>query len=119
MAMKEMEKMKKAGIKYPKELEKRLKEIQSSDFENLSQKDLYKINGTIESLIMMSKDHSFDSSQIEDDDDLPVNCLCVHGECDKGSSKCSGKCYSGWVGRMCDVPEDYKKSNADKRTKGK
>lgn len=32
-----------------------------------------------------------------------VECLCVHGTCMKGESKCN-RCDSGWSGPHCDTP---------------
>ena len=48
-------------------------------------------------------------NEIDDDDEefVQAKCLCVHGECAQGDSECS-KCYSGWTGRLCDIPNDLK-----------
>lgn len=37
---------------------------------------------------------------------VQVKCRCVHGECEEGSAKCK-RCYPGWKGRKCDIPEKH------------
>jgi len=44
----------------------------------------------------------------DNDDIVPVKCICVNGDCLPGESQCN-KCYSGWKGRMCDIPDNRNK----------
>ena len=41
----------------------------------------------------------------------PVVCLCVHGKCKQGETRCT-KCDVGWSGTLCDIPEQRKKAHA-------
>lgn len=38
-----------------------------------------------------------------------VDCLCVHGTCKKGESKCD-KCFEGWTGTRCDLQKTPRKN---------
>ena len=71
---------------------------------------------TIESLTAFAEQH-LDIDDFDDDDDfVAVKCQCVHGECDQGDSQC-GRCYSGWKGRMCDIPtSSNSRANANQIT---
>lgn len=45
----------------------------------------------------------------EGDDFVAPKCACVNGECLDGESQCH-KCYAGWKGRMCDMPDKGNKA---------
>ena len=63
-------------------------------------KDKVRNSETETSLIKQSKKGMVrDANKGED----IVKCLCKHGTCKKGESKCS-QCNSGWTGKQCDVP---------------
>jgi len=49
--------------------------------------------------LIQNGDQEFEEYSI--DDTVKVNCLCVHGTCKFGSSKCE-KCLYGWTGTLCD-----------------
>ena len=100
-AIKEMERIKKAGKKYPKELEDKLMQVQERGIETMRPEELFKFATTMESL---SNLQNWDTSVVTDDEVLKVVCGCVNGSCDKGESICS-KCYRGWHGRMCDIAD--------------
>ena len=34
-----------------------------------------------------------------------VKCLCVHGSCKQGESRCKSPCDPGWRGTLCDMPK--------------
>ena len=117
--IKEMHTAEREGTRYPKNLKDRMEKMYKYiDWSNASDSETKELMTTLDAVKKISLAKPL--TVYEDDDVVAVKCACVNGECSPGESECH-KCYSGWKGRLCDIP-DRKNSEVrrpdDARMKG-